>query len=491
MIAVNTSAVNTALNAIADDLSLSASEVGWVVGIYLVGTASFVVLGGRLGDLFGERPVFLLGLVVFAVGAAVMAAAQGPAMAIGGRVVQGIGGAVLMPAGMAVLRIAFPPERQGHALGIWGAFGGAGFALGPLIGGALTDSLSWRWVWITSGVLALALALMAAAALRGMPRPTDRPRLDKAGICLLPLALFSLTLALQQGSSWGWSDPKTLGAFALAGVAGVALVVVELRQADPMLHLSLLRDRHLVAGVAGTSVNALFLIGILLFYNLWAQSPLALGESPLDASFQLLPYGALVFATSLVIGSVCDRVGFRWPIAAGLVLMGVAGVLLGQTDSGTGYGDVWIYLVILGAGVGITFAAPSAAGLAAIQAERAGEASGVINVGRYVSAALVVSLGTIAFTTVASDQLNERLDRSQVPRIEQKQLDRALSGAPSGIAAAERPLDTRGRAEFRSGGASGVADGFADIMLGLGVISLVAAAGWIVLMRPARAPGGA
>jgi MFS transporter, DHA2 family, methylenomycin A resistance protein len=158
MIAVNTTAINTALNAIAEDLGMGSGELSWAVGIYLLAASAFIVVGGRLGDMFGERPVLITGLVVFSVAALVIALADEPWVVIAGRFGQGLAAAIMMPATMAVLRLAYPPERQGFALGIWGAVGGAAFALGPLIGGVLTDAASWRWVWW--GSLALAGGLV-------------------------------------------------------------------------------------------------------------------------------------------------------------------------------------------------------------------------------------------------------------------------------------------------------------------------------------------
>ena len=207
LIAINTTAINTALNAIAEDLDMGTSELSWAVGIYMLSVAAFVVLGGRLGDMFGELRMVVVGLLVFAIAALLVAAAQDAPMAILGRALQGAGSAALMPASMAVLRLAYPPERQGFALGIWGATGGLGFAIGPLIGGAITDLVDWRWIWWGSVIAAVALASTRDRTLRAMPRPTERPQIDRPGVVLLPVALFALILAIQQAPTWG-GDPS-------------------------------------------------------------------------------------------------------------------------------------------------------------------------------------------------------------------------------------------------------------------------------------------
>lgn len=482
LLAVNTTAINTALNAIADDLQMGAGELSWAVGIYLLAVAGFVVPAGRLGDILGERTVMVAGLIVFAVAAMLVAAATSTWMVIAGRFGQGVGSAFLMPATMASLRVAYPPERQGFALGIWGAVGGVGFAIGPLIGGILTDAASWRWIWWMTVIAASTLAVVTRATFAAMPRPAGRSRFDLAGTALLAVSLFALILAIQQGPTWGWGSVGVIASFAISAAGLVALFVVEARTPEPLLHLGLLRNPALVAASLGTFVNALYLVGVLFFFNIYAQAVVTLDYSALGASLALLPYGASVFAASLVIGRVCDRAGFRWPIAVGLVVMAVGALLLSRVEASSGYADIWWCSVILGLGVGITFSAPSAAGLRTVADENAGEASGIINVVRYLGATLVVALGTIGFSSAGSSDLNRTLDGAGIAHPEQARLDATLTGAPSQLSAAERALDRRERDAYRAGAADGIAGGFAAVMLGLGVLALAAAVGWLALI---------
>jgi predicted MFS family arabinose efflux permease len=287
---------------------------------------------------------------------------------------------------------------------------------------------------------------------------------------------------------WGWGSPGVIAAFAAAAVGLAALVAVEMRIQNPTLHLRLLRIPALAAANLGTFTNAVFLLGILYFFNLYAQSVVTLDYSAIGASVALLPYGACVFVASLLSGRVCDRMGFRWPIAAGLVLMGVGGLLLSRVDAGSDFGDLWWPTMVVGVGVGITFSAPSAAGLRAVEPEVAGEASGIINVLRYLGAALVVAVGTVFYVSVGSDDLNRSLERAGVAAQERETLDHTLTGAPSQVRAAEAQLSERDRRAYEVGAGDGVAGGFAAVMLGIGIFSLAAAVLWVVLMRPARAP---
>ncbi len=305
---------------------------------------------------------------------------------------------------------------------------------------------------------------------------------------LLPVALFSLILAIQQAPTWGWGSVETIAAFAVSAIAFTALVVVELRKGErdeaPMLHVALLRIPALAAANLGTGVNAMSLIGILFFFNIYVQSIFTLDYSAVEASVALLPYGACVFVASLLIGPICDRVGFRWPLAIGLALMGVGALLLSRVDADSGYGALWWCTMIQGLGVGITFSSPSAAGLRAVPAEMAGEASGIINVSRYVAAALVISVGSVVFTSVGSDDLNTSLESARLPAIEREKVDESLTGAPAQVEALEGELQPAQLKPFRDGSPGAIAAGFSAVNVGLGIISLISALAWIVLMRP-------
>ncbi|EST34187.1 hypothetical protein N566_18755, partial [Streptomycetaceae bacterium MP113-05] len=409
LLGVNTTAINAALPAIAADLDIGTTALSWAVGVYMLAVAALVVLGGRLGDMLGQRTAMLAGLLVFAAGSVLVAASGSAVLLLLGRLIQGLGAALMMPSTMAVLRLAYPPERQGFAQGVWGAVAGIAFAVGPLIGGVLTDELSWRWVWWGSALWALLVAVAGRFTLSGLPGREPWTGLDVPGALLLAVGLSALVLAFQQIPVWGAGSAAIVLAFFTAAAALAALAVVESRRRAPLLHLRLLKEPALLAACLGTCVNALFLIGLLYFFNLYAQAEAALDYSALLASTALLPYGACVFAASLLIGRLCDRVGFRLPVAAGLVCTGVGALLLARTGAASGYADLWPGTAVLGVGVGITLSSPSAAGLRALPPEHAGEGAGLINVVRYLAAALVVSVGTLVFLAAGAERLNDRL----------------------------------------------------------------------------------
>ena len=486
LIAVNTTAINTAVGSIADDLSVSASTLGWAMNAYLLAVAAFVVLGGELGDILGRRRIFLVGIGVYALSALVVASSESSAQLIAGRALQGLGSAFLMPATMSVLRDAFPKERQGFVLGIWGAVGGVGFAVGPLIGGFFTDEVSWRWVWWTNLPVVAVLVVMAVPFLAGLSKGRPGVHIDWRGAALLGVGLFAFIMALQQGSRWGWTSASILGLFVVGIVLLVAFVMVELRVAQPLMHLRLLRIHAFTGGNLGTFVNALGLIGILYFFNLYVQSVVLLDWSALRASVALLPYGMAVFLASLIVGPLVDRIGPRWPIAAGLALLGVGCFLLSRVSPATTYSTLWWPSLLAGIGVGITFSAPSAAGLREIPPEEAGEASGVLNIFRYVGATLVVAVGSLVYTSVGLDDLNRSLETTKVGAVEEEKLDRVLTGSPTAVDATLNDLTGDDRTAFVDGARQGIANGFGAAMLVIAISAAAGTLGWIWLLAPRR-----
>ncbi|MFR9675107.1 MFS transporter [Streptomyces sp. TR06-5] len=483
LLGVNTTAVNSALPAIAADLGLGATALGWTVGIYMLMVAALVVLGGRLGDMLGQRAVMTAGLLTFAAGAALVAVADSAFLLLLGRFVQGLGAMLTMPSTTAVLRLAYPPERQGFAQGIWGAVGGVAFAVGPLVGGLLTDELSWRWVWWASLVWALAVAAVAQFTLRELPGREPWTGLDVPGILLLALGLFALVLACQQIPLWGAGSAAVLGAFAAAVAGLVLLVLVESRRRNPLLHLRLLLEPALVAACLATGINALFLIGLSYFFNIYTQAQATLDYSALTASIALLPYGAGVFATSLLVGPLCDRIGFRRPVALGLVCAGIGALLLARVDAASGYAALWPGTTVIGLGVGITLSAPSAAGLRVLRPGNAGEGAGLINVVRYLAAALVVSLGSLVFLASGTGRLNAHLDAADVPRQDDAHVDRLLTGVGERLSEVDEGLGSAQQEAVREGAAAAVSHGFATVMLILAVVTLLSVPLWLVLLR--------
>jgi MFS family permease len=274
--------------------------------------------------------------------------------------------------------------------------------------------------------------------------------------------------------------------FAVAVITLTAFVLVELHSKQPLVHLRLLANREFTGGNVGTFVNSVALIGLLYFFNLYAQSSVLLDYSALLAGIALLPFGMGIFAASLVSGRLADRIGARWPVAVGLGLQAVGCFLLYRSDVSTTYGGLWLPTLVAGVGVGMTFSTPSAAGLQAVPPEECGEASGIINIFRYVGASLVVAVGSLLYTGVGIAEMNRQLDAAGVSGVEEEQLDQALTGSPAAISEQTNQLQGAQRQAFVSGAQQGAVDGFDASMLLIAVTSAGGLVLWLVLMRPAR-----
>lgn len=396
VIAVNTTAINTALPALGADLDASSSSLNWAVNAYLLAVAAVVTLGGQLGDVYGKPRAFTAGVLVFAVGSMAVALAPDIWVVVLGRVLQGTGSAFLMPGTISIISEAFEPEERGTAIGVWGAIGGIAFAIGPLYGGFFTDVLDWRVIFWSDLLFLGAALVLARSTLRGLSAGRGG-RIDGVGAALLTVGMFLVVFAVERAPTWGWGSP----AFLVTLLAGLVLlgvfVPVELRQRDPIVHFRLLRIRGFVGGNLATFGNAVGLIGLLYFFNLYVQSDQTFDYSALKASVVLLPYGITMFFFSMIGGRVADRIGYRWPVSIALLVAAAGCFLFGQFGVGTTDADLWLPMVLTGIGIGVTFSTSSAAGMVAVPDDKAGEAAGVINMFRYLGAVFVVTLGAILY----------------------------------------------------------------------------------------------
>jgi MFS transporter, DHA2 family, methylenomycin A resistance protein len=484
VICINTTAINTAVATIADDLSLSTSTLGWALDVYMLAAAALVVLGGQIGDILGRRRITLVGICVFAVGSVLVATSFSGASLIGGRALQGAGGAVLMPATMAIINDTFSREESGTALGVWGAISMLAFALGPLYGGILTEALSWRVIFWSDVAFLLIAAALLFVLLRGLPGGRTGIKVDLVGAILLGLGSFLVVLALQQGQSWGWASGLFLVVLAAGLLLLVAFVTVEVRRRNPLINLALFRRRQYVAGCFATFTNTVGLIGLLYFFNLYAQSSVLFDLSPLHASLVLLPYTVSMFLFAYPSGRIADRIGYRIPVVVGLLVMTAGFVMLTRVTVSTTEADLYLPIVLCGLGVGLTYSTTSAAGMAAVPAEEAGQGAGVINMARFLGAVFVIAAGTTLYVGQGVATLNEHLDRAGAGHVERTKLDRVLTGSPSALESAAKQLDSNTRDAFVSGARQGIVGGFSDVMW---LITIVGIAGTVVsfwLLRP-------
>ncbi|MFF8095460.1 MFS transporter [Streptomyces sp. NPDC016675] len=375
MALLDSTVVNVALPRIGRDLDADLAALQWTVNAYMVTLAGLILLGGALGDRFGRRRIFVVGVLWFAAASLLCGLAPNAGILIAARALQGIGGALLTPGSLALIQASFHPDDRGRAVGLWSGFGGVGAAVGPFLGGWLVDGPGWRWVFLLNVPLAL---LCAPIALRHVPESSDErahARFDVLGAALGAAALALLTFALIEARTGTWA--VTLSAVAGAAAA-VAFVVVERRGRDPMMPLDVFASRQFVAvNVVTLCVYAAF---GGFFFLAALQLQVVVGWSALAAGTALLPTTVLMLLFSARSGELAERLGPRLQLGVGPLLCAAGMVLMLRVGPGASYtADVLPALLVLGLGM-VTLVAPlTATVLAAVDTARAGLASGVNN----------------------------------------------------------------------------------------------------------------
>jgi EmrB/QacA subfamily drug resistance transporter len=482
-VCVNTTAINTALPAIAQDFHSTQASLQWVVNAYVLAAAAFVVTCGDLGDIYGRRRVFVYGIGVYAVASVVIALSTGPLMLIAGRALQGLGSAVIVPVSLSIIGVSFAPERRTGAIGIWAAIVGLGFALGPLIGGFLTDALTWQWVfWLNLPLSAAAIAFVFAR----VPESRDEDRklsVDVPGVVLLGLGAFALVLALNEGRGSGWTSPLVLGLFGAAGVLLVTFRLIEPRRPSPLVTFAFFRRPAFLAANVGTFMVTFVLFAAFYVYNLYLQNDLLFDYSAVKSGAALLPLSLALFGVSLVVGRLVQRFGARGPVTVGFLGTALGLYLVSQVDVGSTYADLWPGFLIAGLGMGLVNGPTSAAAVSAVAEDRAGEASGVVNMARYLGGAFGVAVTAVVYGGVAISKLNDHLGADRVTSAQERQLDQLLSGDPTGLNHALAGFSPAQAADFKAAAKLAVVDAFGAANRVMIVAALIGAVSAAVLLR--------
>lgn len=374
MALLDSTVVNVALRQIGEDLDASLGDLQWVANGYLLTLAALTLLGGSLGDRYGRRRIFVIGVIGFAATSAACGLAPSAPFLVVARIAQGVAAALLTPGSLAMIQGSFAPADRARAIGTWSGFGSMAAAIGPFVGGWLVDAASWRWVFLINLPVA-ALALVAARAVPETRDPEAVPGFDAGGAVLGALCLGGVTYALIQ---WTTTPPAAAVALVLGLVAGVAFVVAERRSPHPMLPLSLFASRQFSAANVMTLLTYAALGGVLFFLVLQLQT--VAGYGALRAGLATLPITVVMVLLAGRGGALAARIGPRLPMAVGPLLCGVGAFLLARVDADVAYWlDVAVPLTVFGLGLATLVAPLTATVLAAAPDHHAGVASGVNN----------------------------------------------------------------------------------------------------------------
>ena len=390
MIMLDNTVVNVALPAIERDLHISISELEWVVTSYALTFAALLITGGKLGDLYGRRRLFTIGLAVFTLSSLACGFAPSASFLIGARAVQGVGAALMNPATLSIITATFPPRQRGQAIGIWAGVSALALAIGPLVGGLIVDNINWNWIFFVN-VPVGAAGIVASRIFITESRDTSREQsIDLPGLLTSGAGLFALSYGLIEGNQKGWTSPEILGFFVAAAVLLVGFVLLERHQRLPMLDLSLFRIGAFTGANVVAMLVSLGMFGVFFFVSLYVQN--ILGYSPTKAGAIFLPMTMLIIVVAPIAGKLSDRVGSRWLMGGGMALLGSSLLLYERV---TVHSDFWTLLppmIVGGMGMAMTMSPMTSAAMGAVPVDKAGVGSGVLNSFRQVGGSLGIAL---------------------------------------------------------------------------------------------------
>jgi EmrB/QacA subfamily drug resistance transporter len=475
---IDVSIVNVALPSMTADLHASFTGLQWVIDIYALVLAALLLGLGSMSDLIGRKPVYVGGLVVFALSSLAAGSASDTTTLIVARGVQGAGAAAMFATTIALLGSSYQGRDLGVAFGVWGAVNGAAAAAGPIIGGLLTQAISWRWVfYVNLPVSVLAVAVSA----RVLPREerASGGRIDLPGVLAFTLAAGAFTAALTRASDNGWTSASTLVLLGVGALGAIAFVWIESRSRRPVLDLALLRRGPLAGLLVTAALYSVAAFAYIAYESLWLQS--VRGMSPVQTGLALMPLAFMAFVVSLATGKWLHAVPARWRIGAGMALIGLGALAQAQLDAQADWSALLPGLAITGLGVGLATGPLASAALATVPRDRGGMASGALNTARQLGYALgIAALGLVCKSAIA-DHL------AGTPGI------RSASAAARAISGGEAPVllakaQQHQRAELNHAIHAAFAHGLNTTLLAAAAAGLVAALIAVLALAPQRRP---
>jgi EmrB/QacA subfamily drug resistance transporter len=390
MIMLDNTVVNVAVPSIQRDLGVGLSELQWIVTGYALSFAALMLTGGKLADMLGRRRIFVIGIVIFTISSLFCGLADTGQSLIAWRIVQGVGAALMNPATLAIISATFPPRQRGMAIGIWAGVSALALAIGPLVGGLLTEHLSWSWVFFVNvpvGVFGVAASYLLIDESRDM---SEEQRLDLAGLVTSGLGLFALTYGLIEANTYGWSSARIVGSFVAAAVLLGTFVALELRQRLPMLDLTLFRNGTFAGANVVILMVGLAMFGVFFFVSLYMQN--ILGFSAVQAGAAFLPMTVLIILVAPIAGKLSDRIGSRWLMTGGMTLIGAQLLYYSTLGVHANFWDLLPALLVGGVGMSLTMTPSAAAIIGSVPTDKSGVGSAVMNTMRQIGGSIGVAL---------------------------------------------------------------------------------------------------
>ncbi|MFF5337735.1 MFS transporter [Streptomyces sp. NPDC013181] len=488
MVGLDGSVVSIANPEIGRDLGATTADLQWVTNSYLLALAAALILGGKLGDRFGRRTFYLVGVAGFTVASVAIGLAGSIEGVIAFRAVQGFFGALLMPNTLGMLRAVFPPHRFGIAVGIWAMVSSVSTALGPIAGGLLVEHVNWESVfYINAPIGVVALAFSMAVLPQSRNAAAAREKFDLPGVVLLAAGLLALVFGVVKGESWGWTSGGTLGAIA-GGLAVLALFVrYETRVARPLLPMRLFRNPALSVGAVITALNFFILLGVIFFVMLYLQN--VRGFSPVQAGVRTLPLSLASVVASPLGAVLTQRFGPRLTMPLGMALQAAAcfGMLGWGTDSS--YAALWPPFIALGLGVGMVMASSSDAIVGNAPVEDGGVAGGLQATALQIGGALGTSVLVSLIGSRVGSTLTGELTAAGVPAPAAGALGAAEDAVSMGVAPVADTMPARLRDAVAEGSHQAFMNGVHTAALVSGVLAVIGAVLAVAVVR--RAPGAA
>jgi EmrB/QacA subfamily drug resistance transporter len=429
MVMLDNTVVNVALPSIQRDLGSSISGLEWTVNAYTLSFAVLLVTGGRLGDIFGRRRMFLFGVVAFGLSSAFIGLSQSDAWLVAGRAAQGVGAAFMMPATLSIISNAFPPQERGKAIGTWAGVSAMALAIGPVVGGFLVEHVSWQSIFFLNVPVAVLAVFVTLAATRESRDETSTHQVDVPGVLTISVGLGALVLALVEGNAWGWGSASILALLGVATAALAAFAYAEARSAEPMVDFGFFRSKSFLGANLVAFIVSFAMLAVFFFLALYMQN--VKGYSPLETGVRFLPSTAVIIVVGPIAGRLTDRVGPKPLMTAGMLI--VAGSLFwqGHLAPDTSYGFLVGAFALMGLGMGLVMSPMSTAAMNAVEHTRAGVASGILSMSRMVGGTFGVAAMGALVSGLGRGRIADLLPN--VPAAQRDKLAEALGAGGAGI----------------------------------------------------------